>query len=184
MQKFNYPHTIDNGAGEVLSFVKLIKDPAGDWLEVENCVSPGSGPPMHVHFKQAESLTVVKGKMGVQLLGQPEEFYGEGQSITFKAGEAHRFWNAGNDPLECKGWIKPAHNVEYFLTEIYKSVKANGGKQPDSFDGAYLMTKYRTEFDMSDIPTFVKKVIFPITLFFGKLAGKHKKFADAPEAIL
>lgn len=46
------------------------------------------------------------------------------------------------------------------------------------------MTRYKSEFDMPEIPTFVKKVIFPVTLFFGKLSGKHKKFEKAPEPVL
>lgn len=178
--QYSYPHTIDNGGGEQITFLRIVPDTQGDWLEVENLVQPNSGPPMHVHFKQAESLTVVKGKIGIQRLGGEQQFFGEGETVTFEAGDPHRFWNAGNDPLICKGWIKPAHNIEYFLTEIYKSTKANGGKQPSQFDGAWLMNRYQSEFDMNDIPAFVKKVIFPAVLFFGKLAGKHKKFADAP----
>ena len=46
-----------------------------------------------------------------------------------------------------------------------------------------MMPRYQTEFDMTEIPAFVKKVIFPIVLFVGKLAGKHKKFADAPPPV-
>jgi len=182
-ERYNYPHTIENGAGEQITFIKHVKDSTGDYLEVENLVQPNSGPPMHVHFRQDESLTVVKGKMGVQILGAKEEFFGEGDTATFKAGEAHRFWNAGTGPLICKGWVKPAHNIEYFLTEIYKSTKINGGKAPGKFDAAYLMAKYKSEFDMLEIPSFVKKVIFPITIFIGKLSGKHKKFKDAPEPV-
>ncbi|HQW42809.1 MAG: cupin domain-containing protein [Chitinophagaceae bacterium] len=181
--RYSYPHTIDNGGGELITFLQLVSGAQGDWLEVENLVQPNSGPPMHVHFKQAESLTVVKGKIGIQHQGGEQQFFGEGETITFEAGDPHRFWNAGNAPLICRGWIKPAHNVEYFLTEIYKSTKANGGKQPSQFDGAWLMTRYQTEFDMTEIPAFVKKVIFPIVLFVGKLAGKHKKFADAPPPV-
>lgn len=184
MKKFNYPHTIENGAGEQLTFVKLIKDEAGDYLEVENLVQPNAGPPMHTHFKQEECITVVKGKIGVQRLGGKEEFFNEGESVTFKAGEAHRFWNAGTEPLICKGWVKPAHNVEYFLSEIFKSTKENGGKEPGKFEGAYLLTKYKSEFDMPEIPAFVKNVIFPVTIFFGKLSGKHKKFHDAPNPVI
>ena len=178
--RYSYPHTIDNGGGEQITFLRLVPDTQGDWLEVENLVQPNSGPPMHIHFRQAESLTVVKGKIGIQHLSGEQQFFDEGETVIFEAGDPHRFWNAGNEPLICKGWIKPAHNIEYFLTEIYKSTKANGGKQPSQFDGAWLMNRYKSEFDMNDIPTFVKKVIFPTVLFLGKLAGKHKKFADAP----
>jgi hypothetical protein len=33
---------------------------------------------------------------------------------------------------------------------------------------------------MLEIPAFVKKVIFPIVLFFGNMTGKSKKFSNAP----
>lgn len=181
--KFSYPHTIENGAGEEITFVKLVGDEAGGMLEIENRVHPGAGPPMHVHFLQEESLTVVEGKMGAQVAGQPPIFCGPGETVTFRRGEVHRFWNAGEEVLICKGWAKPAHNLEYFLTEIYRSIKANGGKKPGAFDGAYLMSKYKTEFEMKEIPAFVKKVIFPIVLLLGKLMGKHRKYDGAPEAV-
>ncbi len=183
MKPFTYPHTIENGAGEKLTFVRRATDASGEYLEVENLVQPNSGPPMHIHHRQSESLTVVKGKIGIQYLGGEEKFFGEGETITFNPGEAHRFWNAGNEPLVCKGSVRPVDNIEYFLTEIYKSTKENGGKKPGNFDGAYLLTKYKSEFDLCEVPTFVKKVIFPLTLFFGKLSGKHKKFREAPEPI-
>jgi mannose-6-phosphate isomerase-like protein (cupin superfamily) len=183
MRPFTYPHTIENGGGEELTFIRRVKDESGDYLEVENLVQPNAGPPMHVHFRQEESLTVVQGKIGVQHLGGPEIFFGEGETATFKAGDAHRFWNAGTEPLICKGYVRPADNIEYFLTEVFKSTKENGGKRPRTFDAAWLLSKYRSEYDMYGLPSFVKHVIFPVTLFFGKLAGRHRKFRDAPDAV-
>lgn len=58
--------------------------------------------PMHVHFKQDETLTIVKGKLGIQYLVGTQTILGEGETITFKAGEAHRFRNAGTEPMICK----------------------------------------------------------------------------------
>ena len=183
MSQFNYPHTIENGGGEKLTFVRRVNDGTGEYLEVENVVQPNAGPPMHVHFNQEESITVVKGKIGIQHLGGKEMFFGEGETVTFKAGNAHRFWNAGSEPLIGKGYIRPAHNIEYFLSEIFRSTKENGGHRPGTFDAAWLLSKYRSEFDMYGIPSFVRKVIFPITILLGKLSGKHKKFTDAPEPV-
>jgi quercetin dioxygenase-like cupin family protein len=180
--KFSYPHTINNGAGEELTFVQFINDNNGGRLEVHNRVQPGAGPPMHVHFLQDESLTVVSGKVGAQILGQPPFFAGPGETITFKKGEIHRFWNAGEDVLHCKGWAAPAYNLEYFLTEIYRSVKANGGHRPSTYDAAFLLKKYKSEFDMIGIPSFVRTVIFPIVRFLGALTGKYRKFEGAPAA--
>jgi quercetin dioxygenase-like cupin family protein len=177
---FSYPHTIDNGQGEVLTFLRLVKDEKGEWLDVENKVKPGSGPPMHVHHLQDECLTVVKGRIAAQVQGQAPTFHGPGETIMFKRGVPHRFWNAGDDELICKGYINPPHNIVYFLSEMFLSIKNSGAKRPSLFDGAYLQTRYKSEFDMVEIPRFVKMVIFPIVIMIGKLAGKHNKFKGAP----
>ena len=178
--QYNYPHTIDNGGGELLTFVKHVKNGSEDYLEVENTVQPKSGPPMHVHFHQEEMITIVKGRMAIQVPGKEPQFFETGASVSFKPGEIHKFWNAGSEPLTGKGFIKPAYNIEYFLTQIYASTEANGGKRPGTFDAAFLLHRYKSEFDMYEIPTFVKKIIFPLVLFIGRLQGKHKKFDDAP----
>jgi quercetin dioxygenase-like cupin family protein len=181
---FSYPHTIDNGFGETLTFVRHVNDENGGRIEVTNRVSPGAGPPMHVHFLQDESLTVLEGKIGTQIAGQAPLFYGPGETVVFRRGEVHRFWNAGQEMLICEGWIGPAYNIEFFLTEIFLSIKANGGKAPKPFDAAFLLSKYKSEFDMIEVPRFVKKVIFPIIVLIGKLTGKYRKFAGAPAPVV
>jgi quercetin dioxygenase-like cupin family protein len=180
--KYTYPHTIESGGGEKITFQRA-KDAEGEYLEVEAHVAPGAGPPMHVHFLQDESLTVIQGKIGTQTAGQPPQYHGEGHTATFKRGVPHKFWNAGDTPLICRGWVRPIDNMEYFLTELYKSTKANGGKRPGMFDSAYLLQRYKSEFDMLEIPPFVKKFILPLVVSFGTMMGWHKKFADAPEPV-
>jgi quercetin dioxygenase-like cupin family protein len=179
----DYPRTIDNGAGERLTFVGIRSDEQGEYLEAENAVSPGSGPPMHVHHLQEESLTVERGTMGWQRQGGEEQLARAGESVTFAAGEAHRFWNAGDDELVCTGWVRPPDNVEYYLTQIYASMRANGGKRPRLFDAAYLTSRYRSEFGMAEIPQPVQRVVFPIVVAIGRLFGRHRRFAGAPEPV-
>lgn len=179
-----YPVTIDNGHGERLTFLGRELRDGVEYVQVENQVSPGAGPPMHVHHQQYESLHIVEGKMGIEVLGEQPYFVHKGESATFEPGIAHRFWNAGDTTLHCKGEIWPPHNIEYFLGEIYRSSRENGsGGRPGAFDSAYLLRRYHTEFDMLGIPGFVKKVIFPVILFFGKIQGKGKRFQNAPEAL-
>ena len=178
--RYTYPHTITNGHGEELTFVRFVDNEEGGALEIENRVSPGVGPPMHVHHLQDESITVVQGRIAAHVLGQEPTFHGPGETVTFKKGVVHRFWNAGEDVLIGKGWVSPAHNLEYFLTEVFNSTKENGGKGPSPFDGAYLQTRYKSEFDLAEIPGFVKKFIFPVIVVMGRLLGKHRKFKNAP----
>jgi quercetin dioxygenase-like cupin family protein len=179
----DYPRTIDNGAGERLTFLGVRSDEQGDYLEVSNTVAPGSGPPMHVHHLQEEGLTVERGTMGWQRLGGEEHLARAGESATFAPGEAHKFWNAGDDELVCTGFVRPPDNLEYYLTQIYASMRANGGGRPRLFDAAYLTSRYRSEFGMAEIPGPVQRVVFPVVVAIGRLFGRHRRFADAPEPV-
>jgi quercetin dioxygenase-like cupin family protein len=178
-----YPHTIENGAGERLTFVRRVQDSAGDRLEIENVVNPGSGPPMHVHHLQEEALTVEEGQMGYQRVAEPARFAEAGETVVFKPGEAHRFWNAGEEDLRCTGYVQPADNLEYFLTAIYDSQRENGGSRPGPFDAAFLTRRFRSEFGMTEIPAAVQRFLFPALVGVGRLLGRYKKYVDAPERI-
>ena len=109
-----YPHTIENGLGETLIIKAVQQEPDGDRLIVENFVSPGNGPVMHTHWLQDEALTVIKGRLGYQIMGQEKQFIEEGDTVMFKRGVAHRFWNDGAETLHCKGWVKPIKTIEQF----------------------------------------------------------------------
>ena len=177
---FSYPHVIDSGHGETLTFVRRTATPRGIRVDVENVVAPGAGPPMHVHHFEDETFTVVEGRIGYERAGEPAQFAGPGATLTFPAGEVHRFWNAGDILLRCTGYIEPAGNIEFFLTEIYASLRANGGARPGLFDAAFLTRRYRSEFAMTDIPAPVQRFVFPVVVALGHLLGKYAKYADAP----
>jgi quercetin dioxygenase-like cupin family protein len=181
--RYDYPHTIDNGAGERITFLRRVAGPNGDRVEGENLCSPGAGPPMHVHHLQVESFTVQRGRMGYQRLGGPEQFAGPGETVTFQPGDAHRFWNPGADDLVCTGYLEPADNIEFFLGEIFASTKRRGGTAPDVFDAAFLASRYRSEFTMIAIPAPVRRFAFPVIVALGTLLGKYRKYADAPAPV-
>ncbi len=178
-----YPYTIENGGGEQLTFVGTGHDEQGEYLEARNTVAPGAGPPMHVHHLQEEGLTVERGTMGYQVLGEEERRVGPGESATFAPGVAHRFWNAGEDELVCTGFVRPPDNLEYFLSEIFASTRRNGGKRPGLFDAAYLLRRYGDEFGMMVPPQPVQRILFPVIVAAGRVLGWDRRFADAPEPV-
>lgn len=183
MTRFTYPHTIDNGAGERLTFLRRVPGRSGDRLEVENVVAPGAGPPMHVHHHQAEALTVVEGRIGWERPGEAPRYAGPGETVVFEAGDPHRFWNAGETDLRCTGWVEPADNIEYFLGEIFASAKRAGGERPDPFEAAFLTRRYRSEFAMLTIPAAVQRLVFPVIVAIGQLLGRYARYADAPAPV-
>lgn len=178
-----YPHIIANCIGEKLVFQEVQHEPDGDRVLVENYVIPGAGPLMHTHWLQDEGLTVITGQLGYQVLGGPEQFAAEGETVVFERGTPHRFWNSGQDILHCKGWLKPANTIVFFLSAIYAAQNKSGKSQPEQFDAAYLITRYAAEYDLPGIPSFVKKVIMPATCSIGKLLGKYPHFRNAPAPV-
>lgn len=178
-----YPYTIENGAGERITFLRRVAGPDGDRLELENLLEPGAGPPMHIHHYQEEALTVERGRAGYQRAGEPPRYAGPGETLVFQPGEPHRFWNAGNDRLLCRGYIRPPDNVEYFLSALYASQQRSGGRRPDPFDAAFLMRRYRSEFGMVGLPALVERFVLPAQVALGRLLGKYRKYADAPEPV-
>ncbi len=179
----DYPHTIENGGGESLTFVARHRDERGEYLEVRNTVAPGSGPPMHVHHLQEERLTIERGTMGYRSVGEAERLAGPGATVTFAAGDGHRFWNAGEDDLVCTGIVRPPGNLEYFLEELYASTRRNGGRRPGIFDAVYLTHRYRSEFDILEVPAPVRRLLFPVLAAVGSRLGLHRRFAGAPEPL-
>lgn len=178
-----YPYTIENGSGEELTFLGVVRDQNGERLEAKALARPGAGPPMHAHPRQEEALTVVSGKLGFQCVGEAPRYAGPGETVIFAPGIGHRWWNAGTSDLSCTGWAKPPENVEYILTALFDSMKRRGRTRPDFFDAAFLLSRYRLEMVMLEIPAVVQKVAFPVLLAVGKILGKYDRFRDAPEPI-
>lgn len=179
----SYPIEISNGHGEILTFERLVSTPDGDRLEVRVVAQPQSGPPMHVHWQQEEGLTVVSGRIGYQMAGEEPRYVEAGESAVFPAGVAHRWWAEGDQPVHATGYVLPANNMVYFLSEIYRSMRASGSGKPNDFDAAFLLHKYRSEFAMIDIPPFVIRFVFPMLRLAGKVTGRFKKFERGPDPL-
>lgn len=178
-----YPRTIQNGHGETLTFLgrEIVDGEERVLLSAE--VEAGQGPPMHVHFKQTEALTVEKGNLCYQIEGQEPKVIGPGETVTFGPGCPHRFW-AEEGPVSMTGYVSPPDNVEYFLGKIYESARdKKAGGRPDDYDAAFLLKQYGDEYDMLNIPGFVKKAIFPILRSMGRMTGKKRRFENAPPPI-
>ena len=104
-------------------------------------------------------------------------------SKVFKKGVPHRFWAEGKEPLHCRGWLAPVNTIVFYLTSIYSAQNKSGTGKPEMFDAAYLLTRYASEYEIAEMPGFVKKVIMPITYRIGMLLGKYKHFKNAPEPV-
>jgi len=178
----DFPVETDTGTGERLRLLGIERDEEGEYLAVEGTVDPGVGPPMHVHYFQEERIRVTSGRFGYQVLGEEARYAGPGEEIVFPAGQAHRFWGAGEGPSAGEGLVRPVGNFPWFITRLHASIRENGGK-PAFFEGAFLAHRYRSEFEMIEIPLAVRRFVFPVMVALGRLLGRYRKYGDAPEPI-
>lgn len=177
----NLPLTIKNHLGEELTFHRIEMEDGEEKLIIENYVAPNSPVIKHTYYMQDELLVVLHGRLGYQIEGEEVKYAGIGETVLFKKGTPHKFWNAGKDELNCFGWIKPANNIIFYLSSLYDSINETGTDKPDQFDTAYLLYRYRKEFDIPELPKIVKSVVLPAKYGIGKISGKYKKFKDAPQ---
>ena len=181
--RYTYPHTIENGAGERLTFLRRIPGPTGDRLEGDIVSAPGSGPPMHVHYHQTEAWTVDEGRIAYQYPREVPRYAGPGETVTFPPGAPHRWWNPDDVPLRCHGYVEPADSIEYFLSAIFDAQQRGGGARPVLWDVAFLTRRYRSEFAMLEIPALVQRLVFPVVVAVGRLLGRYARYADAPAPV-
>ncbi|MFI5185516.1 MAG: hypothetical protein ACHQF0_02235 [Chitinophagales bacterium] len=80
----NLPFTIATYKGEKLTFLRIVNKDGKEYLEVQSQVKPNAGPPMHVHYKQDECITVVEGKIGHQQFGQEKKYADAGATLFLK----------------------------------------------------------------------------------------------------
>lgn len=175
------PRKIKNHLGEELVFHRREMEGGEEKLIIEMYLAPGTPPTRHVYL-QDEYFVVLHGKLGYRVNDEAPRYAGVGETVLFKKGTPHSFWNAGHDELNCFGWICPANNVVGYLTALFDSINRNKADKPGQFDKAYLLYHYRNEFDDPEVPRLVKSLFVPAAYGIGKLMGKYRQPKTEEEA--
>jgi mannose-6-phosphate isomerase-like protein (cupin superfamily) len=118
--------TIENTAtGERLTFLATSADTDGEAVVVETVVQPGGAvAAAHVHPAQSERFAVAEGALAMKV-GRKKITLGAGEVAVVEAGTAHRFWNAGDEPVRFVCEIRPALQFES-LVETMFALAADG----------------------------------------------------------
>ncbi len=115
IMKVTFPHTIENISGEKLTFLRIIARDGVEYLETESEVQPNAGPPMHVHYKQDESLTVLSGKIGDQELKGEKKFAGPGETVYSKPVFRINFGMRAMNHYACRDMPAPPITLYIFF---------------------------------------------------------------------
>jgi quercetin dioxygenase-like cupin family protein len=112
--------TIQNQVtGERITFLATARDTDGEAVVIETVVEPdGFVAAAHVHPSQSERFAVAEGTLGLKVGGEKLTL-GPGDVAVVDAGTAHKFWNAGDEPVRFVCEVRPALQFESLLETMF-----------------------------------------------------------------
>ncbi len=107
------PATWYSVAGDLYRVVADGTQTSRAYALTEAIVTPGNGPPPHVHTREAEGFYVLSGTVNFFVAGR-EHTLRAGEFLAAPAGIEHRYVNPGPGPARLLVWIQPAGFEEFF----------------------------------------------------------------------
>jgi mannose-6-phosphate isomerase-like protein (cupin superfamily) len=100
--------------GDVYRFLATGEDTNGRYALIEALVSPGGGPPPHVHSREEEGFYILEGEITFTVDGE-RVVATAGMFATMPVGTPHSFKNEGNTPAKMLVSVAPAGLEKMFL---------------------------------------------------------------------
>lgn len=173
---------VNTVTGERVTFLKTSAETNGETVLIETVVEPdGAVAAAHVHPYQSETFEVVAGRLGMKAGGKKLEF-GPGEAITVLPGTAHRFWNAGDEPVRFVCEIRPALGFESLLETMYALAadgKTNRKGMPNPLRLAVIAKAHFDVVRLPRIPAWMQRAGLALGAPIGRLAGYSAEYAPS-----
>jgi len=130
-QTFHRPGGADvayQGLGESLTLLTTGKETHGAYAQLEGVITPGGGPPLHIHHHGDETFFLVEGSLEVRL-GDATIVAQPGDYVRIPRGTAHTFRNVGERPVRMFVTLVPA-GLESFFAEVFQPVAGRAAPPP------------------------------------------------------
>jgi quercetin dioxygenase-like cupin family protein len=114
--------------GDVYRFLAIGEDTNGRYALWEAVVSPGGGPPPHVHSREEEGFYVLEGE--ITFLAREQTLVaGPGTFVNMPVGMRHAFKNESSRPARMLISVAPA-GLEQMFFEVGQPVPAGARTVP------------------------------------------------------
>jgi quercetin dioxygenase-like cupin family protein len=176
--------TIENTAtGERLTFLATAADTDGEAVVVETVVQPGGAvAAAHVHPAQTERFAIAEGTLGLKVDGKKLTL-GPGEIAVVEAGSAHKFWNAGDEPVRFVCEIRPALQFES-LVETMFALAADGktnrkGMPMNPFRLAVIAKAHFDTVRLPFPPAWMQTTVLTVGAPLGRALGYRATYVPA-----
>jgi hypothetical protein len=156
---------------------------------IETVVQPeGFVAAAHVHPAQSERFAVAAGQLGLKV-GRKKMTLGPGEDATVEAGTAHRFWNAGEEPVRFVCEVRPALQFESLLETMF-ALAADGKTGRKGMPGPLrLAVIAKAHFDTVRLPfppAWIQKAGLAMGNPVGRLLGYRPTYTSeaTPAAVV
>lgn len=168
------PLVLDNRhTGEHLELRRLTRD-GQVWLELKGTLPPHSeGPPLHVHYREAEEGRVVSGTLSAALNGRQMEIPAGG-SARFPVGSVHRWWNDADETLVFEGHAGPVVDLDRYLEAVFEVANAGPPERPPLFYMAHVLWRHRRTQAVAIAPRVIQALVLPLIVFLGMVTGRYR----------
>jgi len=182
--------TIENPiTGERVTFLATSADTGSEAAVIETVVQPeGFVAAAHVHPAQSEGFAVAAGQLGLKV-GRKKMTLGPGEDATVEAGTAHRFWNAGEEPVRFVCEVRPALQFESLLETMF-ALAADGKTGRKGMPGPLrLAVIAKAHFDTVRLPfppAWIQKAGLAMGNPVGRLLGYRPTYTSeaTPAAVV
>ena len=166
--------------GERITFLATSADTDGEAVVIETVVQPdGAVAAAHVHPSQSERFAVKSGKLGLKA-GREKRELQPGQFVVVEPGTAHRFWNAGDEPVTFVCEIRPALQFESLLETMFALAadgKTNRKGMPNLVRLAVIANAHFDTVRLPFPPGWLQKVGLALGAPVGRLLGYEPTYA-------
>ena len=100
--------------GDVYRFLATGEDTNGKYALIEALVSPGGGPPPHVHSREEEGFYILEGEITFTINGE-RVVATAGTFANMPVGTPHSFKNESNKPAKMLVSVAPAGLEKMFM---------------------------------------------------------------------
>jgi mannose-6-phosphate isomerase-like protein (cupin superfamily) len=114
--------------GDVYRFLAVGEETDGRYALWEAIVSPGGGPPPHVHSREEEGFYVLEGEITF-LVGDKRLVAGPGLFVNMPVGTPHTFKNESSEPARMLISVAPA-GLERMFFEVGRPVAEGAQTAP------------------------------------------------------
>jgi quercetin dioxygenase-like cupin family protein len=159
--------------GEKLTLRRVSRD-GQICLQLKGSLPPHrQGPPLHVHYRETEEGQVVAGTLSASVDGRRIQV-AAGESATFPAGSAHRWWNDGDDTLVFEGVVRPVVDLDVYLQAIFDVLNSGPAERPPLFYMAHAAWRHRRTQGLRIAPSWIQGIVLPVIVLIGTMLGRYR----------